>query len=823
MWMMILKMSGITVLYILLTVVLWKWLKDRKLQVWQKLVVGLVYGGCSVLSTHFAVDYSHMLLNIRDLGPLSAGLFFDPFSGILAGLIGGIERYIAGTYWEIGSYTRIACSVSTCLAGFLAAVLRIWLLKHKKPSCIFSLILGAVMEVFHMYVVFITHRDDMAMAYYVVNICSGPMILFTGLGLAGSSMVLRMLTGEWTNPFRRVAKEQISVSRRFQFWLFLVTTLILGFNLVFAQVMQTQSAVQNARDTLDNAADDIRISYENNPELVKQNGLHIHVGREGSFDVVLDGKTVVDGAHTGAELSGEEMQAIREAAHETFFSASMFGTECFCQLEKLGSNVDLLVQLPASEVYADRDLQMYEIAFADILLFAVIYILISLLVQQIVVNNLSLVNASLTRITGGDLNEVVNVRGSSEFASLSDDINQTVDTLKGYIEAAEKRIEQELEFARVIQDSALPKNFAFPRDDFRIYATMTPAREVGGDFYDFFFVDQHKLAIVIADVSGKGIPAALFMMRAKTAVRGLAESGREPAEILYRANNLLCEGNDAEMFVTVWLGIIDLETGLMRCANAGHEYPVLMRAGGEYELLKDRHGLALAAMEKMKYKEYELQLSPGDRLFVYTDGVPEAIDSETIQYGTGRMIRVLNETKDESLETALTAVKKDLDCYVGDLDPFDDVTMLNFTYAGPGKEAGGMSTLAVEAKKENLPRVISFVDEILEESGCSVKTQMQIDMAVEEIFVNIASYAYAPGTGDAVITMKTGEEGIIIEFRDRGKPFDPMAKADPDVTLSAEERQIGGLGIFMVKKSMDEVSYRYENGENILTIRKKPA
>ena len=818
---MILKMSGITVLYILLTVVLWKWLKDRKLRIWEKLAVGLVYGGCSVLSTHFAVDYSHMLLNIRDLGPLAAGLFFDPFSGILAGLIGGIERYIAGTYWGIGNYTRIACSVSTCLAGFLAAALRIWLLKHKKPSCIFSLILGAVMEVFHMYVVFITHRDDMAMAYYVVSICSGPMILFTGLGLAGCSMVLRMLTGEWTNPFRHVEKEQISVSRRFQFWLFLVTTVILGFNLAFAQVMQTQSAVQNARNTLDNAADDIRISYENNPELVKQNGLHIHVGREGCFDVVLDGKTVVAGAHTGAELSEEETQAVLGAAQDTFFSASLFGTESFCQLEKLADNVDLLVQLPESEVYADRDLQMYEITFADILLFAVIYILISLLVQQIVVNNLSLVNASLAKITGGDLNEIVDVRGSSEFASLSDDINQTVDTLKGYIDAAEKRIEQELEFARTIQDSALPKNFAFPRDDFTIYATMTPAREVGGDFYDFFFVDQHKLAMVIADVSGKGIPAALFMMRAKTAIRGLAEAGRGPAEVLYRANNTLCEGNEAEMFVTAWLGIIDLETGLMKCANAGHEYPVLMRAGGEYELLKDRHGLALAAMDQMKYKEYELQLNPGDRLFVYTDGVPEAIDGRTEQYGTERMIRVLNETRNETLEAALAAVKKDLDAYVGDLDPFDDVTMLNFCYEGTGKEAGRMSVLAVEAKTENLPKVLSFVDGTLEEAGCSMKTQMQIDVAVEEIFVNIASYAYAPGTGDAVIRTETGEDGVTIEFRDRGKPFDPLAKADPDVTLSAEERQIGGLGIYMVKKSMDEVSYRHEDGENILTIRKK--
>ena len=141
---MILKMSGITLLYVLLTVVIWIWISRRQMGAWHRLLIGLIYGGCSVLSTHFGVDFSRMMLNVRDLGPLMSGLFFDPASGIIAGLIGGIERYIAGTYWDVGSYTRIACSVSTCLAGFLAASLRVWLFKHKKPSAVFGFILGAV-------------------------------------------------------------------------------------------------------------------------------------------------------------------------------------------------------------------------------------------------------------------------------------------------------------------------------------------------------------------------------------------------------------------------------------------------------------------------------------------------------------------------------------------------------------------------------------------------------------------------------------------------------------------------------------------------------
>ena len=679
---MIWKMSGITVLYVLLTVLLWKWLNGKKMRPVHKLLVGLIFGGCSVLSTHFAVDYGHMLVNVRDLGPLMAGLFFDPFSGILAGLIGGIERYLVGLYGITGSYTRIACGVSTCLAGFLAAALRVWLFKHKKPSAVFGFILGSVMEVFHMYVVLITHRDDMAMALYVVKICSGPMIVFTGLGMAAVSTVLRILTKEWRNPFRFVRKDEVPVSRRFQFWLFIVTAILLVSNLAFTYVLQTQSAVQDARDTLANAAEDIRKAYSDDPEYMMENVLEFHVGRNGAYDLITEDTFIRAGTHAKVGLNMTHRRKINEAPVGEFFHAQFFEPGNYCLKEMMDDGTILLVQLPESEIYANRDAQMYEIAFADILLFAVIYTLISQLVQLIVVNNLNMVNDSLARITGGDLNEVVDVRGSSEFASLSDDINQTVDTLKGYINAAEKRIEQELELARVIQDSALPKNFDFSRSDFEVYAIMNPAREVGGDFYDFFQVDPNRLALVIADVSGKGIPAALFMMRAKTAIRGLAEAGRDPAEILARANSMLCEGNEAEMFVTVWIGIADLRTGLVRCANAGHEYPAVKRAGGGYELIRDKHGLALAAMDGMKYKEYELQLNRGDRLFIYTDGVPEAINSSMEQYGTERMIRALDAAGDIPLRDVLAAVRQDVAGFVGAEDQFDDITMLNFTYIG---------------------------------------------------------------------------------------------------------------------------------------------
>ena len=800
---MIYKMTLVTALYVLLTALIWKRVQGRGMTLKAKLLIGLIYGGCSVLSTHFGVDYSRMMLNVRDMGPLSAGLFFDPVSGIIAGLIGGIERYIAGRFWGVGSYTRIACSVSTCLAGFLAAFLFIFIFKRKKPSAIYAFFMGAVMEVFHMYVVFITHRSDMNMAFYVVMTCAPPMITFTGLGMAASSTVLKICAGEWRNPFRRIPAEEVSVSQRFQFWLFIVSFAILMFNLTFAYGLQTQGAVQEARETLDMVSEDIRDTYiklkqtekntdtlaaetarmnaraiaeavthtggvdaadaaylesmrdiynlvsvtvtdgegnaiasagespvyigqfagvldgsveslATNPSTVRAaaaarcgegmiqvvvdrnvlaNALNLaglnealsyfHVGRDGTFDVVLNNGIITSGDHRGLTLSTADMRTMREMPLEKDTMVTLFGKKALGRAERLDENTMLLAQLPVTEVYINRDIQMYETAFAGIVLFGVIYVLISMLVQGIVVNNLQLVNQSLHRITQGNLDETVSVRNSTEFTSLSDDINQTVSVLKGYIAAAEKRIEQELEFARTIQDSALPKNFDYPRTDFEIYATMDPAKEVGGDFYDFFFIDSNRLVMVVADVSGKGIPASLFMMRAKTAIRDLAESGMEPADILYKVNNTLCEGNDAEMFVTVWLGIIDLTNGAMFCANAGHEYPVLMRAGSDFEVFKDKHGLALAAMEGMRFKQYELQLNPGDRLFVYTDGIPEAIDENVEQYGMERLVNMLNSVKTEKMTVVLPAVREDIAKFAGNAEQFDDITMLGFVYAGP--------------------------------------------------------------------------------------------------------------------------------------------
>ena len=290
-------------------------------------------------------------------------------------------------------------------------------------------------------------------------------------------------------------------------------------------------------------------------------------------------------------------------------------------------------------------------------------------------------------ITTGD--EIENLANS--MAEMEKDIAAYEDNLTK-VTAEKQRIGTELALATRIQADMLPNIFpAFPeRSDFSIYASMTPAKEVGGDFYDFFFVDHDCLAMVIADVSGKGIPAAMFMMMAKSMLQTQAASGRSPGEVLENVNRLICENNGEEMFVTVWFAVLDLKTGLLTAANAGHEYPVMKQPDGIFELIKDKHGLAVGAMNGMKYKEYQIQMNPGAKLFVYTDGVAEATDAHNELFGMSRTLDALNRAADKSPEEILQAVNSAVESFVGDAEQFDDLTMMCIEFKGqdPGIAKG---------------------------------------------------------------------------------------------------------------------------------------
>jgi sigma-B regulation protein RsbU (phosphoserine phosphatase) len=402
------------------------------------------------------------------------------------------------------------------------------------------------------------------------------------------------------------------------------------------------------------------------------------------------------------------------------------------------------------------------------------------------------------------------------------------------VQGQEKSVaENELHMAAAIQETMLPSTFPpYPdRHEFDIFASMSPAKEVGGDFYDFFLIDDDHLALVIADVSGKGVPAALYMMVTKSMIKSqtlvLGKEG-STSEILCNLNDQLCEKNTLNMFVTVWLGIVTISTGELIYSNAGHEYPIFKRGEEPFSVLKEKHSPPLGCMEGIRYKEFKTKLDPGDIVFLYTDGVAEATNRNNELFGLDRMLKSLND--DSRGERAAVDIDFDMrysvDLFVNGAPQFDDLTMLTFKYYGGGpmnKEDSTYDELTVKADVNNLDKVQGFIDERLEAAECSMKAQTQIDVAVEEIYVNICHYAYKDkdGKGDANIKMKINDGVAEIVFEDSGIKYDPLSNVEPDITLSAEEREIGGLGIFITKKTMDEVLYEYKDGRNVLTLRKK--
>lgn len=387
------------------------------------------------------------------------------------------------------------------------------------------------------------------------------------------------------------------------------------------------------------------------------------------------------------------------------------------------------------------------------------------------------------------------------------------------ITGEKEKIGAELNVASQIQEGMLPNIFpAFPDHmEFEIFASMYTAKEVGGDFYDFFLIDDDHLAIVIADVSGKGVPAALFMMASKIVINNLSTIGiNDPGLILQEVNNRIVKNNPVEMFVTVWLGILEISTGKLKAANAGHEYPCVCMNDNKYEMIKDRHGLVIGGFENLKYHTYEMQLKPGDSFFVYTDGVPEATNNKNELFGNERLLNALNDNPNYSVVELLDHVKQRIDEFVGEAPRFDDITMLALRYFG--KET---NELTLKADIENIPTATAFVDKKLEALNCPEKVQRQIAVAIDELFSNIAKYAYEEEGGDITIKVDTENEHLVaISFIDKGKPFNPLENKEPDINLNAEERGIGGLGVYLVKKTMDEVKYEYANNKNILTIKK---
>jgi len=376
-----------------------------------------------------------------------------------------------------------------------------------------------------------------------------------------------------------------------------------------------------------------------------------------------------------------------------------------------------------------------------------------------------------------------------------------------------QKVVSELNIASVIQGAVLPKEF--PDNPFgEIYGLMNSAKEVGGDFYDFFNIDDNHLAIVIGDASGKGIPSSLYMMKAQSLIRALAKNSKNnTAKIMNEVNASLCEGNEYNMFVTCWLGILNKENGELKYTNAGHNPPIV-KSSGSFAYLSAKPGLVLGGFNDFEYKEASVKLSKGDKLFLYTDGVTEAHNVRSELYGEDRLLEKVSKLDASPYET-ITRIRQDIREFARNTEQFDDITMLMVEYRKPQ----GVFSKEFEATNDNLNKVQDFILSSIK-ANLDIKDKNQLLIVSEEVFINIASYAYENG-GYCTVDVNYENDVLTLVFSDNGVEFNPLQKEDPNTKQKAEERQIGGLGIFMVKNLMDKVYYERKDGKNILTMIKK--
>lgn len=372
--------------------------------------------------------------------------------------------------------------------------------------------------------------------------------------------------------------------------------------------------------------------------------------------------------------------------------------------------------------------------------------------------------------------------------------------------AESMKTETELNAAKLIQTSILPQSQFNGKKGISISSLMVPAKEVGGDFYDFFELDSGKVAVMIADVSGKGIPAALFMMHAHSIIKHNLILTNSPAEALSKSNLQLLENNDACMFVTVFIGILDLKSGTFTYANAGHNPPLIKNESLEYLSVKKQPVLGIVPTT---YENSEATLSDGAVILLYTDGVTEAMNDAGEEYGTERLLNLLKTSGVMDMKELVELVNSEVNSF--SRQAHDDITMVALEYTGSSTK------ITVPAEKESLVPVQKLISSALRTDD--EKLRSSILMSVEEIFINIVNYAYPDSKGAICITFDAADE-FKIQFKDRGTPFNPLESDDPDPTLALEERSEGGYGIYLVKKFMDSVSYSNEGGENILILKK---
>lgn len=461
---------------------------------------------------------------------------------------------------------------------------------------------------------------------------------------------------------------------------------------------------------------------------------------------------------------------------------------------------------------------------------------VAIIVARRMVRPIKQFSKAASQIAGGDFNTTLpQLKDKDELWQLGDSLDNMQKSLKQYIadlKATTKekgRIESELHIASQIQMAMIPKIFPpYPnRTDVDIYGSLIPAKEVGGDLYDFFIHDE-KLFFCIGDVSGKGIPASLVMAVTRSLVRIVAAREDRPGIIVEALNDSMADMNESNMFVTMFVGVLDLGSGLLRYCNAGHDAPMIAGPeAGKAEMLNVESNLPIAVLANMKFKEQEISLQSNTSIFLYTDGLNEAENPQKELFGDERMLQAIKEISQGTPKQQVEFMNQVVLAHVNGAEQSDDLTMLSIKciYGMEQNKPHAEPHLKHATFHNNIkdvPSLGEFIDGVGDEEHIDPATVNSINLALEEAVVNVMNYAYPEGTVGAIeLDSSVTPDEWQFTLADKGKPFDPTQVEEPDTTIDVEERPIGGLGIFLVRQIMDSVTYERKGDENILTLTKK--
>ncbi len=479
------------------------------------------------------------------------------------------------------------------------------------------------------------------------------------------------------------------------------------------------------------------------------------------------------------------------------------------------NGMNLIICIPRKEMFYSLANTLKIMVIGLILLSLIIPALLYLSLNRYVMKPINILINIANKIRKGEDIEI-KIEKPVEFAQLASTYDKMTQDIKT-ITNERAKIVSELSIAKSIQESSLPNIFPpFPEHkEFDIFASMEAAKEVGGDFYDFFFIDETKFMFLIADVSGKGIPAALFMMTTKTLINNLAQNDCTSQKLIENINNKICKENTQGLFITMLIGIADITTGAISIINCGHNLPLIKRQNGNYEYLQLNSNIALGVFENAKFEIYETKLNSGDIIYTYTDGITEATNIKEEMFGEQRLYECLNNLDSNEVTEIAQQVKSSIKQYTNNTTQSDDITMLIFKYNGTQNNTKSFKQIVVQ---ENYNHFYTWVNNTCKEWNIDENLANKLDMCAEEIFANVAFYAYPEKTGSIEAYLTKSDGKIIFEFKDEGVAYNPLKKPDPDITLPPEERPIGGLGIYMVKEMTDDITYKRENEKNILTL-----